>query len=311
MTQEKILVIKLSALGDFIQALGPMAAIRKHHSSAHITLLTTPPFVKMGQDCSYFDDVWVDNRPKFYDLFGLLKLRKGLIGATFSRVYDLQNNDRTQFYLWLMTPCRPQWVGAAFGASHRNASKLRNAGKAFDGHRQTLEMAGLKDVTIDSLEWMKSDISKFNLESDFILIVPGCAPNRLEKRWPADCYIQLCHKLKSKNKTPVLIGTHAEKDIIDQISVACPFAKNLTGQTNLYDIAALGHAAAGAIGNDTGPMHLLSVTGCKTLMIFSTGYGSNPQKHGPLGANSKCISAKNIDSITADQVVDEFFCVSI
>ncbi|MBT4888118.1 MAG: ADP-heptose--LPS heptosyltransferase, partial [Rhodospirillales bacterium] len=35
--QERILVIKLGALGDMIQALGPMAAIRKHHPNAHIT----------------------------------------------------------------------------------------------------------------------------------------------------------------------------------------------------------------------------------------------------------------------------------
>jgi hypothetical protein len=40
----RILVIKLSALGDFIQATGPMKAIRTHHPDARITLLTTAPF---------------------------------------------------------------------------------------------------------------------------------------------------------------------------------------------------------------------------------------------------------------------------
>ncbi len=44
---EKILVIKLGALGDFIQAMGPMAAIRRHHPDADITLLTTEPFEKI------------------------------------------------------------------------------------------------------------------------------------------------------------------------------------------------------------------------------------------------------------------------
>jgi ADP-heptose:LPS heptosyltransferase len=38
---QKILVIKLSALGDFILALPAMAAIRQKHPKAHITLLTT------------------------------------------------------------------------------------------------------------------------------------------------------------------------------------------------------------------------------------------------------------------------------
>ena len=39
MPQENILVIKLGALGDFIYAIGPMQAIKRHHKTASITLL--------------------------------------------------------------------------------------------------------------------------------------------------------------------------------------------------------------------------------------------------------------------------------
>src|SRR4051812_10811665 len=37
-TKRRILVIRLSALGDFIQALGPIAAIRRHHTGDHLSL---------------------------------------------------------------------------------------------------------------------------------------------------------------------------------------------------------------------------------------------------------------------------------
>ena len=40
----RILVIKLAALGDVVQAFGPFAAIHAHHPDAEITLLTTPPY---------------------------------------------------------------------------------------------------------------------------------------------------------------------------------------------------------------------------------------------------------------------------
>ena len=43
----RILVIKLGALGDVVQALGPMAAIRRHHADAHITALTAPAFAPL------------------------------------------------------------------------------------------------------------------------------------------------------------------------------------------------------------------------------------------------------------------------
>jgi len=61
--QPRILVIKLGALGDFVQALAPMAAIRRHHPGAHITLLTTDPFVELAAASRWFDDIWVDSRP--------------------------------------------------------------------------------------------------------------------------------------------------------------------------------------------------------------------------------------------------------
>ena len=39
-----ILVIKLGALGDMVQALGPMAAIRRYHADVQVTALTTKPY---------------------------------------------------------------------------------------------------------------------------------------------------------------------------------------------------------------------------------------------------------------------------
>ena len=98
---EKILIIKLGAMGDFIQALGLFAAIRRHHPHAEITLLTGKPFAGFAEKCGYVDQVWVDKKPKLLDVAGWFDLRKKLNGARFSRVYDLQNNDRTCLYFKL------------------------------------------------------------------------------------------------------------------------------------------------------------------------------------------------------------------
>ena len=82
---ERILVIKLGALGDFIQALGPMAAIRRTHPRARITLLTTKPFEEFARRCSYFDEIWKDEKPSALNLPGWLSLRKKLRGGHFKR----------------------------------------------------------------------------------------------------------------------------------------------------------------------------------------------------------------------------------
>ena len=52
-TPEQILVIKLSALGDFVVSLGAMQAIRRHHRDARITLLE---LVSALADSGFDDD---------------------------------------------------------------------------------------------------------------------------------------------------------------------------------------------------------------------------------------------------------------
>jgi ADP-heptose:LPS heptosyltransferase len=283
---KKILVIKLGALGDFIQALGPMKAIRKHHKDAHITLLTTKPFADLAEKSGYCDDIWIDTRPKWYQPFAWLKLRRQLNDAQFERVYDLQNNDRTALYFKLFYP-KPEWVGVAPGASHRNTSPERTKGLAFYGHVQTLEIGGIKNISIDTLEWLKTDISSFGIKKPYGLIIPGSAANRPEKRWPVKHFISLCQSISEKEIQPVIIGTHAEKDITGAIANACPSALNLTGKTSLYDIASLARGAAFAVGNDTGPMHMIGPTGISTYVLFTR--HSNPVRHAPLGAKVKAV----------------------
>ena len=60
----KVLVIKLSALGDFVLALAAMRRIREAHPKARITLLTTPPFEALARACPYFDEVETDGKPE-------------------------------------------------------------------------------------------------------------------------------------------------------------------------------------------------------------------------------------------------------
>lgn len=300
---ERILIIKLGALGDFIQALGPMAAIRKTHPEARITLLTTKPFEKFARDCGYVDEIWLDERPRMPDIAGWFRLRKKLNDEGFTRVYDLQNNDRTSLYFRLFKKSRrPEWVGVAKGCSHCNSSPERTAGHAFDGHVQTLALAGITDIEVDRLEWMDGDIEAFPLKSPFVLLVPGCAPERPEKRWPASGYAALAVMLARAGFQPVIIGTSAEKEAAQEIAQNCPEALDLTDQTSLGQITALARSAAGAVGNDTGPMHLICATGCPGLVLFS-GH-SNPVRHAPKGEAVQVLRENDLMDLTAEAVFE-------
>ncbi len=296
---EKILIIKLGAFGDFVQALGPMRAIRAAHPGATFTLLTTAPFEELARQSGLFDAIWRDPRAKWYQPRTWMAVKDKFNRAQFTRVYDLQNNDRTNFYFKLFNP-KPQWVGIAKGASHQNTSPLRTAGHSFDGHRQTLALAGIHTVPIDDLSWMKSDIARFTLTAPYVLIVPGASPKRPLKRWPASHYAALCTMLADKNYQPVIIGSAQEKSIAREIVTRCAAAIDLTGETEMGALPALARGAAFAVGNDTGPMHMIAPTGCASLILFSA--DSNAVKHKPLGPRVITLSQADLADLSPQAV---------
>src|SRR5258706_9202119 len=88
----RILVIRLGALGNIIQSLGPFAAIRAHHRTADVTLLTRAPYADWLGHAPYFDHVWIDETPAWWALGRWLGLRRRLLAGRFERVYDLQTS---------------------------------------------------------------------------------------------------------------------------------------------------------------------------------------------------------------------------
>jgi ADP-heptose:LPS heptosyltransferase len=299
----RILIIKLGALGDFVQALGPIKAIRNHHPKAHITLLTTEPFAQIAQRSGYIDDLWIDDRPKIFQPMKWLSLRARLNKGGFDRVYDLQNNDRTSFYFTLFQK-KPEWVGIAKGASHRNTSPLRTASSGFDGHVQTLGLAGIQKIDLDTLSWVEADHSFDDLKKPYVLLVAGSAANHPEKRWPAENYAALARYFIDQNIQPVLIGSKSEHDILKSIEESAPQTLNLCEQTSLFDIVVLARESIGAIGNDTGPMHMIAPTGVKTLVLFSA--KTNPKRHSPKGKNVRFLQVKTLPDLDVQSVLDAF-----
>lgn len=280
MTAPRILVIKLGALGDFVQAFGPFAAIREHHSDAEITLLTTRPFAELAAASPWFDHVWVDEKPKLWQFGKLAALRARLREGRFARVYDLQTSDRSSSYFRLMGK-GVEWSGIARGCSHPHANPRRDFLHTQDRQREQLAMAGIADVPAPDLAWAAGDVHRFGLPRPYVLLCPGGAPHRPAKRWPVTGFIALSQWLLARGLVPVLLGTDKERAEIESIRAACPGALDLAGRTSFLDILGLGREARAAVGNDTGPMHLIATAGCPSVVLFS--HESDPTLCAPRG----------------------------
>lgn len=280
MTGERILVIKLSALGDFVQASGPMKAIRAAHPDAHITLLTTRPYVAMGKATGWFDAIWDDGRPDWTDLPAVWRLLRRLRQARFDRVYDLQTQSRTIRYFQLLWPRRPLWSGNAPGAAFVYTGPDRDRLHIQDSQRNQLAIAGIAAVGPPDISWLTGDAAKFALPPVYALLAPGGAPHRPAKRWPAERFAVLARALLEQGVTPVVLGHGADEAALAEVIVAgAPGAISLVGRTALGDIAELGRGAALSVGNDTGPMHLAVAAGSPAVVLFSR--DSNPDLSAP------------------------------
>jgi ADP-heptose:LPS heptosyltransferase len=300
---QNILVIRLSALGDFIMALPAMSAIRQYHPTANITLLTTKPLAEIGNRSGWFDRVVIDSRPRWHQLSAWLRLRAMLRGGRFDRVYDLQSQDRTAFYFRLFWPGRrPEWSGIAPGASHPHTDPNRRHMHALDIHAAQLRAAGIADIPAPDLSWLdEDDVAAMDLPARFALLVPGAAPHRPAKRWPAAHYGALGRWLVAQGVTPIVIGTAPERALAEGIRRHCPEARDLTGGTSLFAIAALARRAELAVGSDTGPMHLIAVMGCKVISLFSA--ESDPARSAPRGAHVTVLRRPDLSELTVEDVI--------
>ena len=304
---ERILIIKLGALGDFVQALGPMAAIAAHHPNAEITLLTTAPFRALAGHLPWVDRVLVDERPRPWRIDRVLALRRTLRAPGFDRVYDLQTSGRSAWYFRLMG--RPEWSGVAPGCALPHANPDRDHMHTLDRQREQLAMAGIAEVPPPDLSWLEAPLPADTPAAPCALLVPGGAPHRPAKRWPAEGYAALGRRLKAeRDLTPVLLGTAGEADLTAAITADCPGAVDLAGRTDLPQLAALGRRAGLAVGNDTGPMHLLAVAGAPSVVLFS--HDSDPALCAPRGPRVTIRRAPDLADLALETVMDAVAAVA-
>ena len=290
---KKILVIKLSALGDFVLALAAMKKIREVHKRAHITLLTTPPFEALAKACPYFNAVETDGRPQ--GLGEWLVLRRRIKAARYDRVYDLQTSAQSARIFHMLSPFPPEWSGIAAGCSLPHKNPNRNRMHTLERQADQLKYAGIwPDAPTEpgsapgpDLSWVLPKPTQIRpvpggvRPRPYVLFVPGGSAHRLDKRWPAERYGQLGKILAERGYDVVIIGGPQESALARQIQREVGQARDLTGRTDFAKVAVLGAKASLVVGNDTGPLHLAAATGSPTVVLFSS--ASDPELAAPRG----------------------------
>ena len=303
--KKNILIIKHGALGDFILSFGPFKSIKNYHSNDHIVLLTTSMYEEFAKESNYFDEIIIDDRSPFWKVKKILKLANFLRKKNFSRIYDLQTSQRSSFYYnFFKLKNYVEWSGTAFGCTHPDKNPDRNKIHTIERHKIQLAEIGIKNIKLSDLSWVES-ANNFRIEKPYIIFSPGASPHRPKKRWPEKNYVELAKKFIRKKITPIILGNSQDLEIGNFISMNTNGCINLVNKTTIQDLCCLARDAQLAIGNDTGPMHAFSMSGCHTLVLFSD--HSNPSRCTPKSISKKklvrVIQKNDLRNLEVDEVL--------
>ncbi len=286
MNFSNILVIKLGALGDFVQATPAFEALRKRFPHACLTLLTTAPYREFGQKLGFFQKIMVDQRLKAHKVFDLFSFLRTLQRQQFDCVIDLQNVDRTRLYSWFL---KCPW----YGPFYENAQ-----------HPQQRFTTFLKNMGIDHMPSLNLEKLGENftgpIPRPYVLVVPGSSgAHDGAKCLSQENYAFLCQKLLEKGIHSLIMGGKGQD--FSKLQALCPEAINLVGQTSFYHIISLAKHAVFAVGNDTGPMLLAASGGCPTITFYSD--KNPPTIGGALGENHFSVHVSCLKSLGVQEMI--------
>jgi len=290
-----ILIIKLGSLGDVVQISGALRDIREHHKNEKITILTTSKYLNLFKNCPYVDECLEDERLPRYNIFYLLRLRKIINFSNFSKVYDLQNSNRTNFYRKFIFNTNDWSSSKDIPENKYNNSVLQR----FDEQLRKSNIQTLYTLKPD-FSWAAGKGSNYNLGTDkkYILLFPFCSKDLIHKRWPY--FSELINLIKQNHPQYVLVVAPGPGEIEEAKSFNITIALSNNLPLNFFELASLIKKSHLVIANDTGPAHMAAHLGARGFTLF--GPHTTPEKVSIEREKFIALQTMDLKSLLADRV---------
>ncbi len=281
----KVLVIRLSSLGDILLTTPLLRALKNLNPNLSIDFLLRQEYVEALELNPNINQLFFFTRNDFENL----KLLNQLSGKKYDLIIDLQNNlrsrgivsklkgnklrfDKKSFQKILLVKTKINLLKTAPPIPVRYASVI-------DGLE--LDSKGLELITD------KQPSAILKSKNNLIGISPGS--RHFTKRWPAEYFIQLSRFLLQNNFNVVIFGGKSDSEICRYINQQIPEIINLQNDNDLLQTAADMKLCSAVVCNDSGMMHTASAVGVKVLAIF----GSSVKEFGFAPYNCKSLILEN------------------
>ena len=275
---DRILVIRLSSLGDILLTAPALRALRSRFPLARIDFLTSVAYAELAASLPAIDQVLKFDKRAGVKEF--LRWQVLLLRERYSLIIDLQSSFRSA--LWRVFALPAIWVKARrhrlrrFLLIHLRWNLYRTTLPVPLRYLAALEPLGCQDDG-GGLELQIPEAASHRVGEQIdarglsreqtIVLCPGA--RHATKRWPQEKWTDLARGLLCKNHPVLLLGDENDRILIEGITNTLADERVTSFVTlPLLETAALIKLGTCVISNDSGLMHLATAVGTPVLALF-------------------------------------------
>jgi heptosyltransferase-1 len=318
----KILLIKLSAVGDVVQSIPLLNALRRRYPSAQIDWLVKPALAELLQDNPAISNV-IEFGSKDVSFFSYVQLAGKLRDNAYDLVLDMQGQlrtaavvlatgapvrigfDRPRASVWDASPRRfpaearkHAWQGAREGSWLAYTHHIPIPTLDVHAVDRYLRVGAMLGFPASQPDFSFPTPQKASVRVDTLLRDRGLAGAPLvtiapgtiweTKHWGTEKFAEVARHFLRKGFAVALIGSGRERGICEDVARLAPGAVDIAGETTLTELAALIGRSAISVTNDSGPMHLAVALDRPVVAIFGP---TDPVWIGPYGHPDNALRA--------------------
>lgn len=292
--RNKILILKLDAIGDFVLWLDMAKELRALFPAGthEIVLLGNRAWVSLAEKLPYFDEVWPLDRPRFVRDIGyryrmLRRVRtagfRTILHPSFSREF-LQGDSIVRF------SGAPERIGSKGDCSNIRPSLKRISDRWYtrlvpatsaplmelERNAEFLRGLGLHDFRANIPAWPvptgPSPLLSAPEEARYYVLFPGSLVAM--KQWPVDQFAEVARRVhRDTGWTGVVCGGPGERELGERLLLLSGVPmKNLAGETSLPDLVDVIAGARLLVGNDTSGVHIAASVSIPSVCILGGGH---------------------------------------
>lgn len=293
----RVLISRLSALGDVVCTLPVASAIKSTWPDSEVTWIVDKRFRGIVDACSAVDTVVERPKPGEVKALGCFDAALDMQGLLKSGVLvGAANAKRKLGYHW-------QREGSSLfsQAVLPDASSLHVVDQYVDVARA---LGATSDQAHFNLSPRPEAVSKVEEKlrergwSGGKLVVMNAGAGWATKRWSPERFANLADRLGEAGVHVAFLGAPSDRDTFSEVRLhGAAQAIELVGDTSIPELVALVSLAAAHVGGDTGSSHIAAALSVPAIGIYTL---TKPVRSCPYGQIDRCFSGNpSVDDVYA------------